>query len=300
MKFRHIVYLSAIFFSLLLVPYLQHGLSNEDTGIPLVPPAFLGANSVEAAAQDAGFLYHEAGIAAYTQLPVNINLDTVELYVKSISARTDEYLIGSMPPREEYDADPTLEGKMDVHLFVRQDGWIVAYQLAWQEPALIVDWIGNFGEGPSTTTLETAIRTIANNVGASITSKIAYYDFEHPTATGLLLAADREAGHRLQDSFEMRVASGLELYEMTWMHAMYSTNDQDKSEFYVNDVLYNLLQTDTDDDIWLIASGEWDDLRPLSDRVNNYSVYNYRFYESNNSLSISYISMSATYGEAGD
>ena len=185
---------------------------------PLTAPHFLQVAHAESAQQiEAGFLLKEAGISAYAHLSPTLSLSTLRPLFRLIERETDDYLIGTLPP-PGYERLTVLNEAMDVHAYVRKDGWIVAYLLADTPTAKIIDWVNYDTQKLSATTLERTVEHIADHAGR-VRPTIQLYHFQYPTAVALTLVADREDHALSRDNFLIKLPVGLAVFERSWSSA---------------------------------------------------------------------------------
>ncbi len=182
--------------------HLSRTTSEDVFAMALVPPA-------STAQGDAGdvvsMLSEEAGIAAYVQVSSPVDLSSVKSAFRTVEDETDQYVIGSVP----------VEGypeSYDVHVFANTDGWIVAYYLADDPAAKMVDWLAYRSSQDSINTiLERVLTTVA---GVPYTD-VTFYDFRYPQATHIMLVA--EAGKPGYDeAFTVQLPMSFTFYESSW------------------------------------------------------------------------------------
>ena len=65
----------------------------------------------------------EAGIAAYYKAPNQLNLELIRPLFNSIELESADYILGSI-------SVPGYAEHFDAHVYVRRDGWIMAYYLS--------------------------------------------------------------------------------------------------------------------------------------------------------------------------
>lgn len=148
----------------------------------LKAPSFMKRGSAQDALDPiASVLDNEAGISAYFKAPVAVNLDDVRDLYHTIEIETADYILGSISVpdnREEY----------DVHVYIDESGWMLAYYL-YDKPAVrIFDWETWIG-----TMNPTRFQSVLNYVATALniaTPALTYYDFRYPDATNLLLVVE--------------------------------------------------------------------------------------------------------------
>ena len=159
-------------------------------GIPLVRPAI---------AQGVSFLDTEAGMSAYANTGLTINLDNARAAFRTVERQTDTWLIGSV-------AIPGHPEEEDAHVFVHQQGWIVAYYERGSPVARTVHWTGHPTLGPNK--LEQALGLVASNAGVPIPSA-GFFNFQLPNATEWLLIIDN-------DSFGVTIPKEFAVFERSY------------------------------------------------------------------------------------
>ena len=234
--------------------------------IALAPPAFIGVAHAGALALDeSGFLLKEAGISAYAQISRTLSLATLRPLFRVIEHETDDYLIGILSP-PGYQRLRELGETMDVHAYVRKDGWLVAYLLAGMPTAKIIDWVNYDTQKLSASTLEQTVALLAERVGVA-RPIIAHYHFQYPTASGLTLVADREDRALSRDNFLIKLPTGLAIFERSWSSAttFFSIcRVQQKELGRMAGVL----------DVWKTQSGLLDPQDLPVDKLTEFSIYN--------------------------
>ncbi|MCP4546550.1 MAG: hypothetical protein GY835_08815, partial [bacterium] len=157
--------------SLLALIWLLRSPRQASADITLHAPPFADAGQTTTL-PSASFLLDEAGITAYVHLSQTIRLEYVQDEFRIIEDQTEDYIIGSVPV-PEYDIE------YDVHVYVHQSGWMVAYYLPDDPASKIVDWRNRC---ISPTNLETVLTNLAASDGI-ILPEVSYYDFRYPDAT---------------------------------------------------------------------------------------------------------------------
>lgn len=156
------------------------------------------------AAEQSSFLENEAGITAYTEFPTTINFFYVRDLFRTIELETSEYIIGSIPLSGYLESD-------DVHTYIHESGWVVAYYLQTEPTSKIFDW-QTYGNG-----WQTRLEIVIENVALALqmpTPEIGYYHFGYPEATHLMLVADTSTGGN--DTFEVNLPNDFTYYEGSW------------------------------------------------------------------------------------
>lgn len=152
----------------------------------LQEPPFLNEDGVDAesAVLDIGErLDDEAGISAWCQTPMGIDLDLVADQYQIIETRTDDYILGSVSvPGYAYD-------EWDQHVYVHTDGWILAYYMNTDVTGRVVHLLG---QTINSTLVENMVHSMAAEAGMSC-STASLYDFRYPNATNVLFVAENDA-----------------------------------------------------------------------------------------------------------
>ncbi len=175
-------------FILLYFPQWQDS-PKAQAAVPLRPPA-----------TDTTFLHDEAGITAYTNLSTTIRLDYVASAFRTIEDQTDEYIIGWVHP-------PDYDISFDVQVYVRSDGWVVAYYAQDDPVSKIFDWKDR---SFSSTLLEQAITKVLSKDGLEL-SEVNFYDFRYPEATHMMWIKKNKG------TYYINVPNSFVFYERSWM-----------------------------------------------------------------------------------
>lgn len=162
------------------------------------------------------FADDEAGIAAYFDANMNINLNNVDQLFRTIEEQTNSYILGSLP-LPDYDEDH------DPHVYISTNGWVMAYYRKDEPTSKIYDWVHYSGGSVLPTKLEQALELVANEIGASFTTA-DYYHFNYPNATDLMLIAEWAQGYLANDGFDILIPSAFSYYERSWSLVGYSDN----------------------------------------------------------------------------
>jgi hypothetical protein len=161
--------------------------------------AFFGAGGVKPAMAETAYLDDVAGISAYAQVTPGVNFlvdaqlacPTDELGEPVLEAVGDGYFICSV----------TIDGYASAyaaHVFVHSDGWIMAYYLADEPAAKMLDVIAQPLDTLLTypTLLEQVVDTVGVASGIDILMNpiaVSYFDFSNPDATAMLFVAEDKA-----------------------------------------------------------------------------------------------------------
>jgi hypothetical protein len=189
----------------------ENGSSGMD--LFLARPAF--AQEVDTSA----FPGDEAGISAYVNVGQNMDLKQAKTAFIGLIDEGDDYVIGTVEiekmPEEAYP-----------HVYVNQNGWILAYYTKNSPSSLIMQWYVYEGGPITTTTLRDAIfnTCVAIRIDFSkIADKVGYYHFQYPEATKMLLVADLAPAGSPEDSFTYMIPLNVTLFEASWSHYDYGS-----------------------------------------------------------------------------
>jgi hypothetical protein len=259
----------AVFFLLAVGPFAgSDSPASPNHVIALESPSFLGvANAAPAPESTAitSFLEDEAGMAAYTHTVSSIDLSAIRDVFRTIEYETSGYIIGSVEV-------PDYPESQDVHVYVHTDGWVVAYYLAGDPVAKIVDARHYDGVEITTTKLENAMNEILTPLGA-VPFEPSYYDFRYPNATDLFLIADVMYDQGV-DSFDVQIPSEYTYYERSWWSAVYDEGSYDSNaRFYISGNLISELVA------YYGWSDNWGTLTPTQLPPATYSTYQVDFYD---------------------
>ena len=173
----------------------------------LQAPSFVGVARAEEGSV-ASIIEDEAGIAAWFQAPIGINLNDVRDIYRTIELETADYIIGSVPVSGYSEWD-------DVHVYVHRDGWILAYYLAGDPVGKVFDWrmYHNTGRQNIRTKLENTLAVVAGEAAVPFPGA-TYYHFRYPNATHLILIV--EWVYNATDSFQVKLPGTFAYYERSW------------------------------------------------------------------------------------
>ena len=193
-------------------------------GVALARPAFLTAPTVDDVAVVAigDKLDAEAGISAWVQTSLPIDLDLVRGQFRTIETETADYIIGSVPV-------PQYNEHFDPHVYVHADGWILAYYLKTDPAAKIVD---TRAESVESDKLQGVVANLAALAGTSA-QDIAYYDFRFPNATHMLMVEENDdSGY----DFNIQLPTGYSYNELSFAVSGYGEIQVDNVDI---DTQYN-------------------------------------------------------------
>lgn len=196
--------------------------------------AFADSQSIEMQRFDrrtgnTSFLHSEAGMSAYAQLDGTVDLTKAEDALKTVEEATSEYVIGSVG----------LEGygeSHDVHIYVDSEGWIIAYYLADEKPAKIINWI-SFSESGSFVDMK--VKVALSHVAEQMLlfpSEIKYYDFRYPDATKMMVVADEEEVDNATETFRIKIPNNINIYTRNWSLGVIGSNPSPSSNIKIDGV----------------------------------------------------------------
>jgi hypothetical protein len=190
--------------------------------VALERPAFVDdditTNAVGEKIQD------EAGIAAYYKAPNSLNLEMIRPLFNSIELESADYILGSI-------SVPSYSEHFDAHVYVRRDGWIMAYYLASAPSSKAID---TTAENLDNSKLKTIMNNVAVTGGAPF-GAVTYYNFNYPNATHMLLVG--EDG----DVFRITIPSSYSYYEISWAGQGCCLDIDGKSPSYTEGEYYGSL-----------------------------------------------------------
>jgi hypothetical protein len=182
---------------------------------------FMLAGSASAAVD---FPANEAGISAYVKAKSSIDLNLTKSAFASIERETPDYIIGTVAlalhTEEQYP-----------HVYVSNDGWIVAYYPKDRSSGWILPWSDYAGGALSSTTLSKAAGIVATTIGGT-TNGLKYYDFRYPDATKMMVILESTTSSNF---FNVTIPTTFLTYAVDWSH--YKASAGYWSYAYLNDVL---------------------------------------------------------------
>ena len=171
--------------------------SGAPAAVALERPAFLDdANQTDLVGEK---VQDEAGIAAYYKAPNQLNLELIRPLFNSIELESADYILGSI-------SVPSYAEHFDTHVYVRRDGWIMAYYLASAPTSKMIDTTAQNLDNSK-------LKTVMNNVvvtGGAPFGAVTYYNFNSPNATHMLLV-----GEEIEE-FTITMPSNYAYYELSW------------------------------------------------------------------------------------
>jgi hypothetical protein len=214
MRYLRVLGVFAVLAILLILAALAFG-SRADTasaspGTALSRPAFLAdtAPNDTAAAFIGEKLDAEAGISAWVQTGLPIDLNLVRGQFRTIETDTADYIIGSVPV-------PNYVEHYDPHVYIHKNGWVLAYYLKTDPAAKIVD-VKN--ETIGSDKLGSTVANLAALAGTPA-QEIAYYDFRFPNATHMLMVEENDDNGK---DFNIQLPTGYSYNELSF--ATYGPN----------------------------------------------------------------------------
>lgn len=178
------------------------GTASASPGMALARPSFLAAADDVSVAFIGAKLDAEAGISAWVQTGLPIDLNLIRGQFRTIETETADYIIGSVPV-------PNYQEHFDPHVYVHKSGWILAYYLKTDPAAKIID---TKAETIDTDKLRMVVGTLAALAGTSA-ENIVHYDFRYPNATHMLLVAENDDSGR---DFNIQLPVGYSYNELSF------------------------------------------------------------------------------------
>ena len=200
--------------------------ANSDTGISergieesggtgvimLEMPPFIGvagASEVSVMREGTNFLEEEAGISAYANVGMEIDLEKAKEVYRTIEVEKENYTIGSV-------ALPDYNERGDAHVYVHKDGWLVAYYLKDEPIAKMVNYRDYLENGDITLRLDVALGKMCDGVGLPLI-RTDYYDFRYPNANKLMLIVEGKWKEGT-DTFDIKIPSDVRVYDRSYYH----------------------------------------------------------------------------------
>jgi hypothetical protein len=162
---------------------------------------FLFAGSASA---KTSFPTDEAGISAYTNIGLSIDLSKAKTVYRTVEYECADYVIGSVEL-------PGYPGTEDVHVYVSKSGWVRAYYLKDEPVAKIIDWNDYQGGTITGTKLEDGLAKMCDGIGVALID-VKYYDFRYPNANRLMIVADAKYDEGT-DTFDIKIPGDFTVYE---------------------------------------------------------------------------------------
>ncbi|MBK7176055.1 MAG: hypothetical protein IPH82_02475 [Chloroflexi bacterium] len=216
--------LVAVFlFAIGIVGSMAQAKQQPSGAIALQAPPFINIAHAEGSAIN-NFADDEAGIAAYFNANMTINLNDVDQLYRTIEEQTATYILGSLP-LTDYDEDH------DVHVYISTDGWVMAYYRDTEPTSKIFDWRHYDGSANLPNKLALGLDIVAAQIGAI--ANPSYYHFRYPNATDMMLIAEW-LDYSGTDSFDANIPSALSYYERSWSLAKNTGRTARYSTYYLN------------------------------------------------------------------
>jgi hypothetical protein len=177
--------------------------TNRENGvISLESPFFTSVAEAIPAQEAKTFLEEEAGISAYTNIG-KVDLTKAKGAYRTVEKETDEYTVGSV-------AIPGYDEPQDAHVYVSQDGWVVAYYSKNDSVGKMVDSQAYSKIGAIGTKLETGLGIMCNQLGKG-PKDVKYYDFRCSDANKLMIIGDKT-----DKQFEVKIPDDIAVSGMSW------------------------------------------------------------------------------------
>jgi hypothetical protein len=145
----------------------------------------------EAQTNSTTFPVDQAGMAAYVKLDSisETNFDNAKQSLfDQVETAGSTYLIGT----KQYSIDGSEQKKVNFHIYLGADGWLVVYLTKDQEPSRMVNW--HTGTALSDTLLKSVIEDAIQKIGAAASKPFAYYDFAFPDAQKMTMVRENVNG----------------------------------------------------------------------------------------------------------
>ena len=127
-----------------------------------------------------------------------MNLELIRPLFNSIELESADYILGSI-------SVPSYSEHFDTHVYVRRDGWILAYYLASAPTSKMID---TTAQNLDNSKLKTVMNNVAVTGGAPF-GAVTYYNFNYPNATHMLLVGE------YAEWFEITIPSSYSYYELS-------------------------------------------------------------------------------------
>ena len=149
----------------------------------------------------------EAGISAYVRANLSIDLNLAKTAFATIERETSDYIIGTVAlSRHTEEQYP--------HVYVSNDGWIVAYYPNSRPSSWILPW-GYYNGGPiSITTLSIAVENV-NIIVSGTDDGLKYYDFRYPDASKMMIIVESTSSTNF---FNVTIPTSFSSYVVDWSH----------------------------------------------------------------------------------
>ena len=214
--------------------------------ISLELPSFIAVargSNVQMMSAGTNFLEEEAGITAYSNVMMDIDLDKAKAVYRTIEVEKENYTIGSV-------ALPNYDESEDVHVYVHKDGWIVAYYLKDEPIAKMVSY-KHYQEGGEDVVLklDTALGEMCDGVGLPLIST-SYYDFRYPNANRIMIIVDGQWVEGT-NTFDLMIPSDVRVYDRSYCHWFWDTRG---SSFKLDGT--EISNLNYCDDCWVVRYGK--------------------------------------------
>ena len=187
----------------LVLSYPQICVAGSGSGISFEAPAF--ATSASGGELDVmGFPSNETSICAYARYSP-IDIEQAKGHFRTIEDQGDTYVMGTM---QVYRATANFGKTSYPHFYVNRDGWVIAF-IPWSEPdGYAISTYIKFG-----TSLELAIAHFCAGMNIPFApDDLKYYDFQYPSATGMVLASTENTG-----TFSINIPGPIDVLSLSWV-----------------------------------------------------------------------------------
>jgi hypothetical protein len=187
----------------LVLSYPQVCVAGSRGGISFEAPAF--ATSASGGELDVmGFPRNETSICAYARYN-SIDIEQAKDRFKTIEDQGDTYVMGTM---QVYRASANFGDASYPHFYVNRDGWVIAFISRSEPDGHAISTYIKFG-----TSLELAVRHFCDGMNIPFTpDDLKYYDFQYPSATGMVLASTENTG-----TFSINIPDSIDVLSLSWI-----------------------------------------------------------------------------------
>ena len=190
------------------------------------------------------FPVDQAGMAAYVKLGqlTQANFDNAKQNLfESVESASSTYMVGV----KGYSVDGGSSTKVNFHIYLATNGWLVVYLPKDQEPSRMINWAPN--ATLDNTLLKLAIEDAAGKIGSAPTTSIVYYDFAQPDAKKMTVARETVTGENNVYSKNFTVLVPGTVYQASYALKSYGLTKPSNNTFgsvYLDQQLVNNMATD--------------------------------------------------------
>jgi hypothetical protein len=204
------------------------GSTEAEQKFSLVRPAFAQSMAVVTT-----FLDQEAGMSIYLNIGSSIDINAAAPILINIENKTSDWVIGSVPLGSPFTSSD------NPHCFVHKSGWIVVYYLkatsqntAYLSKIIVWKSSANVNSPLDDDKLKKGLNIICTPLGIP-TINSAYYHFQYPSATDLLIAVKTTISGS-PATFNIKIPGTATVYEQAWSHKTYTYYYGDHSAFKID------------------------------------------------------------------